>query len=302
VNQSRPPTQTYVFGSSTGEIERLQKLDLLLRPATRRFLREAGIVEGMSVLDAGCGPGPVSFLLADLVGPAGKVVGIDRDPAMLAAARARAQATGQTNVSFVEVDLDRLELAMDVDAVVGRLILLHLRDPVGVLRVLARHLRPGGIVAFQEPDLARLGASFPPIPLVQQVGDWVRQAHHHLGLDSQFGLRLHQVFRDAGLPAPDLGCDAFVGAGADWGWYDAIICAMRNAMPVVVSAGIATAEEIQIATLAKRVRDAVTSHQSTTRGIDLVSAWTCTPPAQAVRADSEGVPGKLVADMGQEDR
>ncbi len=62
---SSHPTRPYVFGSSTEEIERLQKLDRLLGPATRQFLREAGIVEGMNVLDAGCGPGQLSFLLAD---------------------------------------------------------------------------------------------------------------------------------------------------------------------------------------------------------------------------------------------
>jgi hypothetical protein len=62
---SSHPTRPYVFGSSTEEIERLQKLDRLLGPATRQFLGEAGIVEGMNVLDAGCGPGQMSFLLAD---------------------------------------------------------------------------------------------------------------------------------------------------------------------------------------------------------------------------------------------
>lgn len=302
MNQSRPPTQTYVFGSSAAETERLQKLDPLLAGCTRRFLRKAGIDKGMKVLDVGCGPGAVSLLVADMVGRTGTVVGIDGNPAMLAAARARGRASGHRNVSFVEADLDGLELTTGFDAVVGRLILLHLRDPVAVVRKLTRHLRPGGIVAFQEPDLTRLGASAPPIPLVEQLCDWVRQAHQRLGVDTQFGLRLHQVFLDAGLPAPRLRCDTFVGAGPDWGWYAAILDAIRSALPVVVSAGIATAEEVELKTLAERLRDAIVSQRSATRGIDLVSAWTRTAPAQAARADSEGVPGKLLADTRQEDR
>ena len=47
---------------------------------------------------------------------------------------------------------------------VGRLILLHLADPLALLRELAPYLRPDGVVAFQEPDLTRMGASVPPLP------------------------------------------------------------------------------------------------------------------------------------------
>jgi SAM-dependent methyltransferase len=281
MNESRERTPTYVFGCSKGETERLQKLDQLLRPSTRRLLEEAGIGEGMKVLDVGCGPGSVALLIADLVGPAGWVVGIDRNSAMLETARARAGAAGQVNLSFVEADLGQLTLDVAFDAVVGRLVLLHLGDPVAVLRKLLQHVRPGGIVAFQEPDLARMGASYPPVPVLRQICDWVREAHRSVGADIEFGLRLHQVFLDAGLPAPRLRCDAFIGSGVAWGWYEAIVDAMRNAMPVVVSAGITTAEEIGIETLDERVHEAVVSQRSVTRAIDLVSAWTRKPPARA---------------------
>jgi len=77
------------------------------------------------------------------------VTGIDRDPAMLATARAHALSSAQP-VSFIQADLAELG--------VGRLILLHLDDPVGVLRRLVPHLHPGGVVVFQEPDLTRMGA------------------------------------------------------------------------------------------------------------------------------------------------
>jgi len=103
----RPPGR-YVFGTSDAEIARLQQLGELLQPSTRQVLREAGVAEGMSVLDVGCGPGPVSFLAAELAGPTGSIVGIDNNPAMLATARAHALARGAPIVSFLEADLTEL--------------------------------------------------------------------------------------------------------------------------------------------------------------------------------------------------
>ena len=50
----------------------------MLRPITERLLRNAGIDAGMRVLDLGCGAGDVSMLAAELVGPQGSIVGIDR--------------------------------------------------------------------------------------------------------------------------------------------------------------------------------------------------------------------------------
>ena len=55
--------------------------------------------------------------------------------------------------------------------------------------------------------------------------------------------------------------------------------AAQNAMPVVLSTSITTAEEAGLDTLAERFREAVASQRSVTRAIDLVSAWTRTAPA-----------------------
>lgn len=256
----------------------------LLQPSTRQALQEAGITEGMNVLDVGCGTGLVTFLAAELAGPAGSVTGVDNNPMMLATAESRALSSRQAGVSFIRADLAELGseawLEPGFDAIVGRLILLHMPDPTALLRRLACHLRPGGVVLFQEPDLIRMGASFPSVPVLEQLCEWVRDAHRALGIDCQFGLRLQQVFQDAGLPAPSLKCEAFIGTGPTWGWYDQMLQAARSAMPVVLSGGITTAEQARLDTLGERVREAVTSQRSVTRAIDLVSAWTRASPAE----------------------
>ncbi len=270
----------YVFGGSAAEITRLQELGELLQFSTLRVLKEAGIAEGMRVLDIGCGPGSMTFLAAELAGPAGSVVGIDRHPGMLATAQAHALSSGRANVSFIEADLARLGaerwLEPGFDAIVGRLILLHMADPAAVLHTLSRHLHPGGVVVFQEPDLTRMGASFPPIPALEQLCEWVRDAHRALGIDCQFGLRLKHVFDDAGLPTPTLRCDAFIGGGPGWGWYDQMLHAAQNAMPVVFSRSLATGRQPELEILAEGVHEAVASQHTVTRAIDLISAWTRT--------------------------
>ena len=74
----------------------------ILKPITERLLREAGLTPGLRVLDLGCGCGDVAMLAAELVGPNGTVVGIDRSADVLAVAR-QPQATRTLN--FVKAPL-----------------------------------------------------------------------------------------------------------------------------------------------------------------------------------------------------
>ncbi|MBV9022150.1 MAG: class I SAM-dependent methyltransferase [Ktedonobacteraceae bacterium] len=277
MNQSNQSTQTYVLGSSSEETQRLQKQAQMYLPITQRFLQEAGITAGMKVLEVGSGAGDISLLVAELVGPSGTVVGVDRNPEILETARARMQAAGHTNVSFIVEDITNLTLDTDFDAVVGRFILGHLfSDPVVALRNLVRHLRPGGIVAFQEADLTHLGTSFPPSPLFEQAGSWIREGARRAGLDYQLGFRLYSVFLDAGLPEPQMSYTSPIGGGSDWVGYDVMAELVRSMLPEILKFHVATAEEIDIDTLAQRLRDSMANRRGVARWLDVVSAWTRT--------------------------
>ena len=82
------PYNTYVLGHNDNELDRLTTQARMLEPFTRQLLVEAGIRPGMRVLDVGCGSGDVSFLAANLVGPNGRVVGVDVARAAVVRARA----------------------------------------------------------------------------------------------------------------------------------------------------------------------------------------------------------------------
>ena len=267
----------YVMGRSAEETCRLQQQAQLYGPSTRRLLEDAGITTGMKVLDVGSGAGDVALLLADLVGPSGAVVGVDTNVAILETARARVRAAELRHVSLIEGDIRTVGLDNDFDAVVGRLVLLYLGNPAEALRAAAGHLRPGGIVAFQEADFTTGSIALPVSSLNQLLWHWWRETVGRAGLELSMGFKLYQAFMDAGLPAPQLHLDAPVGGGPGWAGYDYIAESIRSILPLMLKLGIATAAEVDIDSLAARFRDEVVSQHGVVMLPTFVGAWARTP-------------------------
>src|SRR5207302_1677730 len=112
--------QEYVLPNSTAEDERLLAQGKIIDPLTRRVLVEAGLTPGMRVLDLGSGAGSVALLAAELVGPEGAVVGIERDSGAAERAQRRARAAGVDNTEFRAGDVQTLEgVEGGFDAVTG---------------------------------------------------------------------------------------------------------------------------------------------------------------------------------------
>jgi ubiquinone/menaquinone biosynthesis C-methylase UbiE len=246
----------YALGHSERELERLIAQGQRYEPFTAHLFREAGITPGMRVLDVGCGAGDVSFLAARMVGPTGQVIGVDRAPAAVAMARRRALALGVSNTRFVEGDASALTFSEPCeelfDAAVGRLVLEFSGDPVALLRSVAAHVRPGGVIAFQEVDWSGDRASS-PVPTFSRCLRWGVDALQRSGADPYIGLKLFTLFTAAGLPPPALSLHASVGAGPDHPVYAAFADFMRTLLPRIVAQAVATADEVDIDSLASRI-------------------------------------------------
>ena len=263
----------YALGHHDDEIRRLQKQGAFMEPFTRRWLVKAKIEPGMTVLDLGTGAGDVALLLAELVGPAGRVIGIDRSAAVLEVARRRAQAAGLDNVSFLAGDVHELDCDGVFDAVAGRFILFHVKEPAAMLRKLVGRLKPAAVVAFQDYNLYGLDA-YPPSELYTRAKGWIAQGFLAGGADPSVGLKIGAIFHEAGLPRPRLLCETSMSADLAWEVYDHIAMVIRTLAPVLTKTGLASAEEIGIDTLADRLRHDVAGKGGVGRGPDIVSAWT----------------------------
>ena len=267
-----PPA--YLMGRSEAETRRLMAQHRLYGPFTRRLLEEAGIGEGMKVLDVGSGAGDVALLAAELVGPMGHVVGVDRDPEVLKTASARAEAAGLANVSFYVGDLGEDIPEDDFDAVVGRLVLLYIPDPTSALKGLVERLKPGGVVAFGEFNfLPESVVAYPPTPTSESLWAWMQGVVRGIGLDPAAGYHLRDNYLEAGLPEPEMSVCAPVGGGPDYLGYDHGAEALRSMLPLVLKLGIATEEEVGIDSLAERLRAEVVASGGVIKNPDLVGAW-----------------------------
>jgi SAM-dependent methyltransferase len=268
----------YPLGRTDDETQRLVRQAQIYGPITRQLFVAAGITTGMNVLDLGSGAGDVSLLLADLVGPRGRVVGVDLNPDILRTARRRVDAAGWSHVSFLDSPIADLDLQEEFDAVVGRWILMYQPDPATVLRRVTRLLRPGGVVAFLESELTMLPRSFPSGPVHEWLAEMSRP-RQGAGVfpETSMGTKLFGTFLDAGLPAPQLRMDAPIGGGLDWPGYRLVADTMRSLLPMIESLGLATAADIGLDTLEDRLRDEVVSVNGVQVLPVVIGAWSRRP-------------------------
>jgi ubiquinone/menaquinone biosynthesis C-methylase UbiE len=266
----------YILGHSQEEIRRLMFQAAILRPFTERLLRNAEIGPGMRVLDLGCGAGDVSILAAEFVGPSGSVIGIDRNPQAIASACKRARKAALGQVIFREAPLEAFSDPDLFDCVIGRYVLIHQSDPVGFLRAAARFVRPGGIIAFHEVDLARGLNSRPRVWHWEATGNLILAAFRDVLPHHDAANRLIEHFSDAGLPVPNLFREMVVGGGASSPLYAWLADTLRSVWPQLVEMGIVTEVPISAETLATKLRSAVVAAGSQIEGPAQVCAWSRT--------------------------
>jgi SAM-dependent methyltransferase len=269
-------TNAYVLGHSSAEIERLKTQARLIDPITKRIFHEAGIGPGMRVLDVGSGAGDVAFLVADMVGETGEVVGVDRVPAAIEAARARASARSLRNVDFRTGDPAKMTFNRPFDAAVGRYVLQFQKSPATMLRNLVRGVKSGGLVAFHEIDWSGL-ASFPSAPTYDRCCHWGRETLRMHGTQTRMGSRLHATFVEAGLSAPSMRLEALIGGGVKSADVLRLMSDLiATLLPEMQRLGVATSAEVGVETLYERLQSESLAGANVLLGHFQIGAWSQT--------------------------
>ncbi|HEY4459660.1 MAG TPA: class I SAM-dependent methyltransferase [Pseudonocardiaceae bacterium] len=269
----------YLLGRAPAELDRLRLQAEIYAPHTEHLLALAGIAPGMRVLDIGCGAGDVTMIAARLVGPTGSVLGVDMNADVLDVARARAADAGLGNVSFQHATLPDVQLDGPVDALIGRLILVHLADPVEVVRKLSALVRPGGVVTFQETSSWN-ARSEPETPLVTQAYRWVADTLRAHGRKRPLGL--HRILRAAGFDR--VGAVMEIPAGDTKFQIPYFVSGTINSLlPAIEAAGVATRAEIDIDTLADRIIAELDEAEALLWPPELTGVWARVPESLSDR-------------------
>jgi SAM-dependent methyltransferase len=202
----------YILDGSDDDLRRLLTISELSAPMARTAVGWTKLPSGARVIECGCGPLGALTVLADVVGPGGRVTGVDFNERAIGTARSVVASLQLGNVDLVMGDihdLDPAALGAPFDLAYTRCFLMHQRDPGHTLRRIGALLRPGGFLVAQEPVRR-------PAP----------HSHPHLDALSDYWELILKTARLAGVPngavedLPRLAESAGFEVIRSHGWYD----------------------------------------------------------------------------------
>ena len=234
--------QSYIIRGGLEGRERLRIIARVMRPLTLALLTRAGVREGLACLDAGCGGGDVSIELARLVGPTGRVIGVDLDEVKLGIARAEATELGLANLEFRREDVLAVAPAGPAfDLVYARFLLTHLRDPARAVERLRDLLAPGGVLIVEDIDYSG-HFIHPPSDAFAAYVDLYRRTAMARGAHPDIGPRLPVLLEAAGLAPAEMQVVQPAALRGEVKLLNAVT--MEAIADSVLAAGFATVAEI----------------------------------------------------------
>jgi ubiquinone/menaquinone biosynthesis C-methylase UbiE len=163
----------------------------------RRFLRFVPVRPGQRVLEIGCGTGVVLRDLMRLVGKRGEVTGLDPSRTMLERARGLARGAAGGPLRLRHGDGNQLPFAGGrFDVALAITVILHVAEPLRVVKELVRVTRAGGRVGLQDQDFGLVAAAHPDRALTDRILDGVAARIYE---EPYSGRRLPALLREAGL-------------------------------------------------------------------------------------------------------
>jgi ubiquinone/menaquinone biosynthesis C-methylase UbiE len=193
----------YVIKGGQAGHARLQVLARAQRRHTLSLLDQVRLRDGMQCLDMGCGSGDVTFDIAERIGQAGHVTGLDMDEVKLSLAREAAAQRGLTNVAFRVANVNDWQEVDAYELVYCRFLLQHLSRPLDLLRKMWASLRVGGVLIVEDTDFDGTFCHPPNDAFDFYVRNYIAVLKAHGG-DPMIGRKLLAYFAEAGISTPEL--------------------------------------------------------------------------------------------------
>lgn len=241
------PEGEYILGTNQTEHLRLGLQHRLWSASAHNLWERARVTPGSSVLDVGCGPGHAALDLAEIVGPTGRILGIDESAVFLKHLNDEAKARGLKNVDRVLGDVQQLASLLageraKFDLAYARWVLCFVKDPESVIAGIAASLKPGGRLAVQDYFNYESMALAPRREEFARVIRAVAASWRSRGGDPDIVARLPGLCRKHGLQVEHLGVNQRVATpdSTMWHWPDSF---WKSFVPRLVEGGFITSAD-----------------------------------------------------------
>jgi len=196
------PERDYFLGTHDEELQRLGLQHRVWSPAVLDCWERAGIGPGARVIDVGAGPGYAAADLAEIVGPSGEVVAVERSGRFVEAGRAMLARHGFGNASYHEIDLMTDPLpGGGYDAAWCRWVACFVASPALLVEKIAASLRPGGLAIFHEYLAYETFAFVPPRPRQREFAEQVMKGWRAAGGEPNIAQPVLHLLEERGFRA-----------------------------------------------------------------------------------------------------